>query len=97
MKPLLAIAFVATLLAQATPPQLRLAVPPIPPLNTPFGGVVVLNVAIDAPSASGLESAALTRVHFRWAVSGQFDCRRRRYSGVEDRSEWPDRADPHGS
>ena len=48
MKPLLAIAFVATLLAQATPPQLRLAVPPIPPLNTPFGGVVVLNVAIDS-------------------------------------------------
>src|SRR5947208_15579728 len=47
MKPLLAIAFVATLLAQATPPQLRLAVPPIPPLNTPFGGVVVLNVARD--------------------------------------------------
>src|SRR5438094_9902901 len=48
MKPLLAIAFVGTLLAQATPPQLRLAVPPIPPLNTPFGGVVVLNVAIDS-------------------------------------------------
>src|SRR2546425_5314052 len=47
MKPLLAIALVRTLLAQA-PPQLRLAVPPIPPLNTPFGGVVVLNVAIDS-------------------------------------------------
>jgi Gram-negative bacterial TonB protein C-terminal len=48
MKPLLAIALVRTLLVQATPPQLLLAVPPIPPLNTPFGGVVVLNVAMDS-------------------------------------------------
>src|SRR5436309_15731615 len=48
MKPLLAIALVRTLLAQATPPQLLLAVPPIPPLNTPFGGVVVLDVAMDS-------------------------------------------------
>ena len=48
MKVLFTTALIAMSLAQATPPQLTYAVPPVPPLNTPFGGVVILNVTIDA-------------------------------------------------
>src|SRR2546422_1480539 len=77
MKPLLAIALVRTLLAQA-PPQLRLAVPPIPPLNTPFGGVVVLNVAIDsAGTVRNISTVAGTSPFLKPSVdSGMATCRR---------------------
>jgi len=48
MKALLAFILIAMFIVQPVLPKLTYAIPPLPPLNTPFAGVVVLNVTIDS-------------------------------------------------